>query len=66
MIEQIMQKKVMDGSVPSIFEKEKVQKIDDQTKNLFQTFYHGDKLSALEHDIERMYISEKMTKNHNY
>ena len=33
---------------------------------MMNTFYNGDKLSDLELDIERMYISEKLEKNNNY
>ena len=56
----------MNGSVPSIMEKPKVDSIKKQCEDLRSVFYEGDKLSPLEKDIERMYISEKLDKHENY
>lgn len=66
MIENVLQKRVVNGSVPSLFEQDKNKKVVEQTDKLFNIFYHGDKLTPLEHDVERMYISEKMQKNAKY
>ena len=56
----------MNGSVVSIFEKPKQDVIEVKAKELLAVFYKGDKLSPLELDIERMYISEKLEKHQNY
>ena len=66
MIENVMQKRVMNGSVPSYLDKPKHDDINKQSDELVRTFYQGDRLTPLEYDIERMYISEKMQKNVNY
>jgi len=66
MVENIMQKNVMNGSVPPILEKPKVDSIKKQCEDLRRVFYTGDELTALERDIERMYISEKLDKYENY
>ena len=55
-----MQKKICNGSVPSIMEKPKADKIDKKCQLLKDIFYNGDKLTPLEQDIERMYITEKL------
>lgn len=56
----------MNGSVPSYLDKPKADSIRGETDELMRTFYLGDRLSGLEYDIERMYISEKMQKHQNY
>ena len=56
----------MNGSVPNILEKPKHDKIKELSEALMSTFYNGDKLTKLEYDIERMYISEKLDKHRNY
>jgi hypothetical protein len=56
----------MNGSVVPILEKPKQDVIDEKSKDLLSVFYKGDKLSPLELDIERMYISEKLEKHQNY
>ena len=66
MIEEILQKRVVNGSVPSLLDKPNHDKILKETTNLHQVFYTGDKLSNLENDIERMYVSEKLQKHNNY
>lgn len=66
MIEAVLQKKVTNGSVPSILDKAKNDEIGEQCQHWVDTFYKGDKLSLLETDIERMYISEKLDKHRNY
>lgn len=56
----------MNGSVPLILDKPKADKIEEQSNAIRKVFYKGDKLSPLELDIERMYISEKLDKHQNY
>jgi len=56
----------MNGSVVPMLEKPKHDAIAKKVKALNEVFYVGDKLSAFEDDIERMYMSEKMDKHHNY
>lgn len=56
----------MNGSVPSQLDKPKHDQIRKQAAELLETFYRGDKLSPLELDIERMYISEKLDKHNKY
>lgn len=62
MIEAVAQKQIMNGSVPSILDKPKEDLIREQSKKIRSIFYHGDKLTPLELDIERMYMSEKLDK----
>lgn len=59
MIEQVLQKRVTNGSVPSLFDKKKAEKIDGECNKWVKTFYKGDELTVLERDIERMYVAEK-------
>ena len=56
----------MNGSVVPILEKPKHDAIMTKSNELLDIFYRGDKLSPLELDIERMYISEKLEKHQNY
>lgn len=66
LIEAVLQKRVTNGSVPSILDKKKVAQVNEQCQHWMGTFYQGDKLSVLERDIERMYMSEKLDKHRNY
>lgn len=66
LIENIAQKRIMNGSVPSFLDKPRHDDIVAKTDNLSHIFYKGDKLSNLEYDIERMYISEKLEKHQKY
>lgn len=56
----------MNGSVPPVLEKPKSDQIRQKCKDLVDVFKNGDKLSSLENDIERMYITEKLDKHQNY
>lgn len=56
----------MNGSVVSMLDKPKHDQIREKTKQLKKIFYHGDPLTDLEVDIERMYISDKMEKYQTY
>ena len=53
----------MNGSVPSIFDLKEQERVDNEAAALINTFYNGEKLTPLEYDIERMYISEKLDKH---
>ena len=66
MLEAACQKKIMNGSVPELLEKPKQDDVDEKVAEIVHKFYKGDKLTPLELDIERMYISEKMEKQQNY
>ena len=66
LIEAVLQKRVTNGSVPSILDEKKVAQVNEQCQHWMGTFYQGDKLSVLERDIERMYMSEKLDKHRNY
>lgn len=66
LIEAVLQKRVANGSVPSILDEKKVAQVNEQCQHWMGTFYQGDKLSVLERDIERMYMSEKLDKHRNY
>lgn len=56
----------MNGSVVPVLEKPKHDAITKKCKDLVDVFKNGDKLSSLEKDIERMYITEKLDKYNNY
>ena len=62
LIEAVYQKRITNGEVPDMMEKPKHDAIKKQTDELLHVFYHGDRLTDLEYDIERMYISEKLSK----
>lgn len=66
MLDAITQKQIMNGSVPSILDKPKHDQIKKKVADLIDIFYNGDKLTKLELDIERMYISEKLDKHTMY
>ena len=57
-----MQKVIMNGSVVQLLDKPKHDKIKQIVKKIHNIFYNGDPLTALEYDIERMYINEKYEK----
>ena len=66
MIGNLCQKKVMNGQVPSIFDLKEQERVEEEAAALTNTFYNGEKLTAFEHDVERMYISEKLDKFQKY
>lgn len=66
LMEAVLQKRVTNGSVPSILDKKKVAQVNEQSQHWIDTFYRGDELSVLERDIERLYVSEKLDKHRNY
>ena len=51
LIEEIMQKRVMNGSVPSQIDLPKQREIDDKTTALQKVFYDGEPLSDFEYDL---------------
>ncbi len=59
MCAEAMQKKVMNGQVVPMLEKPKHDAIVNKIDQMFETFYHGDKLTDLELDIERQYLATK-------
>jgi len=66
LLENVCQKRIMNGSVPSFLDKPNEDSIREKTAELLHTFYKGDALTPLESDIERMYISEKLDKHQKY
>lgn len=66
MIEEILKKRVMNGSVVPLIDKPKHEAIVEKTEALFDVFHNGDKLSPYEIELERMYVDAKLTKHHEY
>jgi hypothetical protein len=66
MIEEILKKRVMNGSVVSLIDKPKHDQLVDQTSAHADVFYNGDKLTPYEIELERMYIDAKLTKHNEY
>ena len=66
MIEQAMQKQVMNGSVVPLLEKPKHDEIKADLKKWFSTFYNGEKLTRYEKDLESQYLLVKFQKNKQY
>ena len=62
-IEQCMQKMVMNGSVVPMIEKPKQDEIREKVKEWRHIFYDGERLSMYETDLERLYVQEKQVKN---
>jgi hypothetical protein len=62
MLEAILQKLVMNGSVVPLIEKSKHDSIREKVNALQKIFYEGDPLTAFEEDLERMYVNEKHEK----
>jgi len=62
MYAEAMQKKVMNGSVVPMLDKPRHDEIEAKLEKFFNVFYVGDKLSPLELDIERQYLSQKYAK----
>lgn len=56
----------MNGSVVSLLDKPKHDKIRDKIDKLMKVFYDGDALTDFEIDIERMYVSAKLEKQTSY
>mmetsp|Transcript_22847 Transcript_22847/g.28352 ORF Transcript_22847/g.28352 Transcript_22847/m.28352 type:complete len:141 (+) Transcript_22847:256-678(+) len=66
MYTEVMQKRVMNGSVVPLLEKPRHDAINEKIEKLTKTFYVGDELSDLEIDIERQYLSQKFQKQAAY
>ena len=56
----------MNGSVVSLLDNNKHEKIREKVNELMKIFYDGEKLSDLEIDIERQYVAAKYEKHQNY
>lgn len=63
MIDEILQKRVMNGQVVPMIEKPKHDKIVDETNSWVKVFYQGEPLTDLEIDIQRMYLNAKVLKH---
>jgi hypothetical protein len=66
MIEEILKKRIMNGSVVSLIDKTKHDQLTEQTAALANIFYNGDPLTPYEIELERMYIDAKLTKHNEY
>lgn len=66
LLHNILQKRIMNGSVVSLIEKPKIDEINKDCDKLRDVFYNGDKLTDLEVDIQRMYLSAKVAKGAKY
>ncbi len=62
MLDAIMQKVIMNGSVVAMVDKNKHDAIREKVKRLNRAFYQGEELTQYEQDIERMYVNEKHEK----
>lgn len=51
MIDEVLQKKVMNGSVPSSLDLPVVKQVSEETQKWVDVFYNGDKLSEFELDL---------------
>jgi len=63
LVDEVLQKRVTNGSVVPFQEKAQADKIKKNTDHWLKTFYKGEPLTDLELDIERMYLSGKLSKN---
>ena len=66
MIQECLQKRVMNGSVVPMIEKPRHDEIKAKTDQWREVFYNGEKLSLFEQDLERQYIAEKQVKNQKF
>lgn len=66
MIEEILKKRVMNGSVVALLDKPKHDEICSKTAAMFDIFYNGEPLTPFEIELERMYIDAKLTKHNEY
>jgi hypothetical protein len=66
MIEEVLQKRVMNGSVVPLIDKPKHDTIIEKAALLVDVFYNGDKLTPYEIELERMYVDAKLTKHQEY
>jgi hypothetical protein len=62
MIDYIMQKRIMNGSVPSSLDMPKLRVIEEKTAALQDVFYKGDPLTPFEEDLQRIYMQNKLQK----
>lgn len=56
----------MNGSVPSMTDLNKHSVITKKIEDLTRIFYFGEPLTALELDIQRIYLDNKYKKNNKY
>lgn len=66
MIEEILKKRIMNGSVVSLIDKPKHDQLTEQTAALADVFYNGEQLTPYETELERIYIDAKLTKHNEY
>lgn len=63
MIEEILKKRVMNGSVPNSVDLPRQREIDEECAALQKIFYDGEELTDFEKDLQRIYLSNKLQKH---
>jgi hypothetical protein len=66
LIEEILQKRIMNGSVPSSLDEQTHTEIAQKTDDFSKVFYSGLPLTDFEVDVQRMYLSAKVLKHTKY
>ncbi len=66
MIDEILQKKIMNGSVCDSVDLPVQREIQQEIDRLVSVFYNGDKLTDFEKDVERLYLANKLKKHSKY
>lgn len=63
LIEEILKKRVMNGSVPNSVDLPRQREIDEECAALHKVFYDGEVLTEFEKDLQRIYLSNKLQKH---
>ena len=66
MIDEVLQHKVMNGSVVSSMDLPIVYRVNEELQKWVDVFYNGDKLSEFELDLQRIYLANKLQKYNKY
>ena len=57
LIEEVLKKRVTNGSVISMLDKPKHDELVEKTQEKVDMFYFGEKLTPFELDVERIYLT---------
>jgi len=66
LIEEMMQKRLMNGSVVLMEDTPKKNRIEKELASWQSVFYDGDPLTDFEVDVQRMYLGQKLYKHSKY
>ena len=66
LIEEVMKKRIMNGSVPTYLDEKTHSEINQQTDYWTKVFYEGLPLTDFEIDVQRMYLAAKVLKHTKY